>query len=148
MYRNINHQKINRIFVFIIVTSIIALAGCNSQETTVESTKSEPVAVVNKIPKAPESDTNLFLNGLPKAKFQVGGGLLSQWRTPKIGMIYVVEESTKKIVLTKFLDSDELFNFNFDTISSGGFEDYLGGDLTKLNFSLYFIPLDDFAKQY
>jgi hypothetical protein len=81
-------------------------------------------------------------DGLPKQQYYVGGGFSINYRAPGVpGNVYVVEENSKKLIVTESLDKDKVFSLNFDTseVDDLGLKE-MGIDPLNLKFSLYFVP--------
>jgi hypothetical protein len=82
-------------------------------------------------------------DGLPKQQYYVGGGFHINYRAPGVpGNVYVVEENSKKLLVTESLDKDKDFSLDVDPKD----EDIhmqlktIGMDPLNLKFSLYFVP--------
>lgn len=86
-------------------------------------------------------------NGLPKQKYFVGGGLDIDWVAPQAGTAYLVEETTGKIIMTKSLEADDTFDFSTGSAEPEGAKEIFGVEMSKLKFSLYFIPKNVPASQ-
>jgi len=80
--------------------------------------------------------------GLPSQRYLVGGGLDIGWIAKQAGTAYLVEEKTGKIVMTKSLDIDDEFDFEFspDSVEPEDTKAIFGVEMSELKFSLYFIP--------
>jgi len=119
---NINtiFQEIKFLFGAFVVLVIMFLAGCSSMTY--------------------DKDANFDSDGLPNHKYLVGGGLDIEWKAPTAGTAYLVEESTKKIIKTDYLDPEEEIEFSPGKIDEEEAKKFFGIELNKLKFSLYFIP--------
>ena len=120
MNLNTVFQEIKFLFGAFVVLAIMFLAGCSSITYY--------------------KDTNFDSNGLPNHKYLVGAGLDIQWRSPQAGTVYLVEEKTSRIVITRSLDEDDEFEFNHGSVEEEETKKIFGVNLNELRFSLYFIP--------
>jgi hypothetical protein len=121
MNRNSVFSKI-LIFAGIVVLAAITLPGCGSSMI------------------GPTDDFNS--NGLPKQKYLVGGGLDVEWVAPQAGTAYLVEQNTRKIVVTKSLEAGERFEFSPGSAEPKEAKQIFGVEMSKLKFMLYFVPAE------
>ena len=77
--------------------------------------------------------------GIPNAKYLVGGGFQMQYVAPTAGTALVVEESTSKILTTRTLDEGEMFDFEVD-LEPDDFVTTLGISMSDARIALYFVP--------
>ena len=121
MNKSNNFRKNISFLGIVVVLSAVILPGCGSFVS--------------------DMGNNFNSDGLPKQKFFVGGGLQIDWIAPVDGTIYLVEENTRKILMTKSLEAGEDFELSVSDMNSDEAKKLLGvSDISKLNFSLYFIP--------
>ena len=129
-------QKVKFLFGAFVVLAIMALAGCSpvtsNKEVNIES--KAPIKQKNIV------EGNFDSKGLPNRKYLVGGGLDIEWRVPQNGTVYLVEETTGKIVITKSFPADKVFEFNPGSTEPEKTKEIFGIDMSELKFSLYFIP--------
>lgn len=81
-------------------------------------------------------------DGLPKQQYYVGGGFSVDYRARVPGSLFVVEENSGKLLVTKSLGKLEVYNFELDLQ-----DEYIltklkaaGIDPLNVKFSLYFVP--------
>ena len=79
-------------------------------------------------------------DGLPSKKYLVGGGLMIEWKASESGTAYLVEETTKKILITQWVEKGEDVDFSPGGESQEEVEGLLGIKLADAKFSLFFIP--------
>jgi len=79
-------------------------------------------------------------DGLPAKKYLVGGGLMIEWKASESGTAYLVEETTKKILLTQSVEKGEDVSFSPGSDSQEESESLLGIKLADAKFSLFFVP--------
>ena len=77
--------------------------------------------------------------GIPHSKYLVGGGFQVQYVAPTAGTALVVEESTSKILTTRTLNEEELFDFEVD-LEPDDFITTLGISMSDARIALYFVP--------
>jgi len=85
------------------------------------------------------SNSNLGRDGLPSKKYLVGGGFSINWIAPQAGIAYLVEETTGKILMTKSLQADEVFDIELPSAPEEA-KEFLGIEMADVKLSLYFIP--------
>ena len=88
-------------------------------------------------------------DGLPKQQYYVGGGFHIDYRAQDVGgNVYVVEENSRKLLATKSLRKDEVFDLTLDPRDEETHMRLkgLGMDPLNLKFSLYFVPQEHAEK--
>ena len=82
--------------------------------------------------------------GIPKPEYKIGGGVAYIGVAQKSGTFLVVEENTKRIVVTYTVKKGQpiRYTLNEDRISEDpkGFEDDFGIPYSEAKFSVYLIP--------
>ncbi len=81
--------------------------------------------------------------GVPQGATAVGGGFAIDWEAPMAGTVYLVEETSGKIIETRSLDEDETFEFEADLSDDEvvqAFEQIAGVEMEKARLVLYFKP--------
>ncbi|MBP7051534.1 MAG: hypothetical protein KBE65_11010 [Phycisphaerae bacterium] len=81
--------------------------------------------------------------GVPQGAKAVGGGFAIDWEAPTAGTVYLVEETSGKIIETRSLDEDETFEFEADLSDDEvvqAFEQVTGVEMEKARLVLYFQP--------
>ncbi len=81
--------------------------------------------------------------GVPRGAKVVGGGLAINWEAPTAGTVYLVEETSGKIIETQSLDEDATFEFDADFSDDDvvkTFERVTGVGIEKVRLVLYFKP--------
>lgn len=84
-------------------------------------------------------------NGLPAKRYLVGGGFDIEWVAPKAGTAHLVEETTGRIVQSKFLKEGDVFDLSMG-LDPVEFKEFFGIDMGDAQFSLYFLP-SEFADE-
>ena len=79
-------------------------------------------------------------DGLPSKKYLVGGGLMIEWEASDSGTVYLVEETTKKILITQSVEYKEDVSFSPGSDSQEDFESLLGIKPADAKLLLFFIP--------
>ena len=82
--------------------------------------------------------------GVPLARYYVGGGLHIEYKAPQAGTVYLVETHSKTILGTRSLETGQVFDVTLD-ISSDDVHMALkssGVDPLKCKFALYFVPAE------
>jgi hypothetical protein len=82
-------------------------------------------------------------DGLPKQQYYVGGGFSVEYRAQRVpGNVYVVEENSRKLIVTESLDKDQVYSFTFESMDDEVQKNLkaMGMDPLNLKFSLYFVP--------
>ncbi len=117
-----NYRKVRFLFRVLVLLTTMSLIGCASFD--------------------PVGSGDFNSKGLPNQKYLVGGGLDIEWIAKQTGTAYLVEEKTGKIIMTKSLDEDDEFEFEFspDSIEPEDVNAIFGAEMSELLFSLYFIP--------
>ncbi len=88
----------------------------------------------------PEFDAN----GIPAARYRVGGGFEIDYRAPATGTAVVVEDTSRRVWVTQSLDELETFTFRISA-DDPDLHERLGQNASAAKFSLYFLPTN--AKQ-
>lgn len=126
----------------VIGSLLLAVSGCiiASTRDTVRCEKKPPCDCSR--PVAAFTD-----KGLPKPCYFVGGGFDLQYKAPCDGTLYVVEETSKKIVVTRSLATDDRYEetFSIDDLQA---REAFGKRMSELDFNLYFIPATDLAGRH
>ena len=81
-------------------------------------------------------------DGIPKQSYRVGGGRELKYRAPATGMLWLVEENSRRIVLSEFLERGKSFKQQLDPAEKDFREicEQLGINLPDARFGLYFVP--------
>jgi hypothetical protein len=81
-------------------------------------------------------------NGMPSAKYLVGGGPAIDWRAKCDGIVYYVDATTQKIIQTKTVTQGENYEMELDLTDEEVKQTMklIGIDLQKAKFQLYFVP--------
>lgn len=82
-------------------------------------------------------------SGIPAHRYYVGGGILIEYKAPENGTVFVVEETTDRILVTKSIEQGEAFEFKVeveDAEARKQFEAALGKAVNEARFALFFIP--------
>lgn len=123
----------------VIANLLLATSGCiiASTKDTIRCEKRPPCDCTR--PVAVFTD-----KGLPKPCYFVGGGFDLQYKAPCDGTLYVVEETSRKIVVTRSLDKDDTYEqtFSMDDLQA---RETFGKRMSELDFNAYFIPAADLA---
>ena len=97
---------------------------------------------------------NFTSDSIPKEKFLVGGGFEVKYKAPAAGTVFLVEESSKKIIKTETLEEDEEYSLSslysedefisqiLDPVDEDTIEALkkIGINPERLKLKLYFIP--------
>ena len=83
--------------------------------------------------------------GIPQRQYQVGGGLNINYVPDKDGVVYLVEETSRKILQTKTLKAGEPYEADLSKIPSQEWEKKLAVPAVNAKFSLYFVPMEKFS---
>jgi len=81
--------------------------------------------------------------GVPQGAKAVGGGFAIDWEAPTAGTVYLVEETSGKIIETRSVDEDESYEFDADLSVDEvvqAFEQIAGVEMEKARLVLYFKP--------
>ncbi len=78
-------------------------------------------------------------NGIPAARYRVGGGFEIDYRAPATGTAMVVEETSRRVWVTQSLDELETFSFRMEA-GDPALHERLGPNAGQASFSLYFVP--------
>ena len=84
----------------------------------------------------------LNADGLPSAKYLVGGGPSIDWTAPADGVAYFADATSRKMIQTKSLDEGKRFEVEMELTDEDVLRTLknLGIDPQKAKFQLYFIP--------
>ncbi len=83
-------------------------------------------------------------NGIPAARYRVGGGFEIDYRAPVTGTAVVVEDTSHRVWVTQSVDELESFTFRISA-DDADLHERLGPNASAATFSLYFVPAN--AKQ-
>ncbi len=87
------------------------------------------------------TSTKVFTDsGIPKPRFQVGGGWVISYKAPSDGTLYYVEEKTGKILETKSVKEGQEVEFGGAPPEPAEAEAILGIPTKEANLKLYFVP--------
>ena len=86
------------------------------------------------------TDTVATRNGIPSARWQVGGGLDVSYTAPQDGNVYVVDQQTQRFLVTKSVEEGDNFTFGSSTQEY----DVLGIDPHTAKIVVYFVPVTVF----
>lgn len=80
--------------------------------------------------------------GLPKKQYYVGGGFNLNYVPPVSGMAYVVEETSRKLIMTESVREGRFFSFDIDPSKDSHVTrlEAMGIDVTTAQLGLYFVP--------
>ena len=83
-------------------------------------------------------------DGLPKQQYYVGTALYFEYQPPCDGQIFVVEEISRKSILTQPVKKDDSFSFSFGDAGEDDIKmlESVGIDLSNMKFGYYFVPAD------
>ena len=81
-------------------------------------------------------------NGLPRDRYYVGGGFSLEYRAPKKGTAYVVEENSNRLIGTKSLEKDQRLNMDINPTQYAVLTRLksIGVDPANMRLGLYFVP--------
>ncbi|NLW84716.1 MAG: hypothetical protein GXY41_10000 [Phycisphaerae bacterium] len=118
----------------------ICTVGCESQVETSTTTLLPLPAPMDGQPYEYISQANnhFTVEGLPLKQYMVGGGVMVEFNAPTDGTLYWVEETGRKIMMTKYLKMGDFFGEALP-IDNADFRNLLG-DMSSARFVLYFIP--------
>jgi hypothetical protein len=87
------------------------------------------------------TNTKVFTDsGIPKARFQVGGGWNISYKAPSDGTLYWVEEKTRKFLETRAVKKGQEVEFGGTAPEPEQVEAVLGIPMKEANMKLYFVP--------
>lgn len=78
-------------------------------------------------------------NGIPAARYRVGGGYEIDYRAPATGTAVVVEDTSHRVWVTQSVDELESFTFRISA-DDPDLHERLGQNASEAKFSLYFLP--------
>lgn len=78
-------------------------------------------------------------NGIPAARYRVGGGFDIDYLAPTTGTAVVVETTTHRVWVTQSVERGELFSFHLSADDSD-LHERLSQNASEAKFSLYFLP--------
>ncbi len=112
----------------------VLTSGC----VHVNSVNEETMRSENVFKPMPLVNEYFTVEGIPQRKYMVGGGVSVSYRAPADGTLYWVEETGRKIIMTKSLDSGEFFE-EYLPLDDEHIQ-LLFKDMEKTRFVLYFVP--------
>jgi len=87
------------------------------------------------------TSTKVFTDsGIPKPRFQVGGGWQVTYKAPSDGTLYYVEETTAKILETRSMEAGQEVELGGSAPEPATAEEILGIPTKEANMKLYFVP--------
>jgi hypothetical protein len=88
-----------------------------------------------------ESPERFRLESLRGKQNLVGGGTKINWQAPEAGTVYLVEQTTGKLMQTQSLERGGVYHFAIESVvDAADMEDLLGIDIDDAEFLLYFEP--------
>ena len=96
-------------------------------------------ALVLAIATACQTSKALNSSGIPSKKFLIGGGYNIDFTAPTIGIGYVVEEQSRRVIILKSLDKNERFRSEMELNDEEA--QHLGIKASMARFTFYFVPL-------
>lgn len=78
-------------------------------------------------------------NGIPAARYRVGGGFDIDYHASATGTAVVVEDTTRRIWVTESIEEGDSFRFQIRADDSD-LHERLGQNASEAKFSLYFLP--------
>ena len=81
-------------------------------------------------------------DGIPKQRYLVGGGFEIEYRAQRRGMLWLVEENSRKTILSQYIDEGNIFQKRIDPANKGYRElfEKLGINMPDARLSLYLVP--------
>ncbi len=105
--------------VWIASAAILSLSGCIAPQASFD---------------------NLFEDGgIPSAQYRVGGGFQIRCIAPEDGVVYLVDNRTRTLLVTESLLRNQVFEFFPTEEVVDGF-DRVGIDLSEGDYVIYFVP--------
>jgi len=92
--------------------------------------------------QSPQGTSPLTLNGMPAAKYLVGGGPAINWTATSDGVVYFADATTRKIIQTKSVEDGDRYEMELELTDEEvlGSLKNMGIDPQKATFQLFFVP--------
>ena len=112
-------KSVCRCLAAVVLSSLLCAAGCGLYP--IHST-----------------DSGVMSGGIPAARYQVGGGFEIDYTAPADGTVYVVDQTSKRILTMESLEEGDNFSFSFFAY---GDEYSALGLVPSAKIALYFVPV-------